>query len=282
MHPHIFVSTKIVYRDTSLIPFLDELLDMTTLAGYVLHHAPLNNIILTENDFVLQPVSRFLLLPSVASCCFCCSLLLSVSHCCFQLPSALLPIVATCCLLLLSKSFKHALGHAYGSIIIYVQDTHNVNSNETLRKESTCAVPIVYTESVCQEELLSLKSCYIDNNDTDANYPAVATDAHIKDAELALSYLRLGLATDECEAEVVPFLCLYFFGLCDVTTENSYQPSACQCRNLRDRVCKQEWMYAVNFGLELPDCDVDFPAKSESCRDKADGKGTYPNLCNNY
>ena len=37
-------------------------------------------------------------------------------------------------------------------------------------------------------------------------------------------------------------------------------------------------MYAVNFGLELPDCDVDFPAESISCRDKAKGKGTYPNF----
>ena len=28
------------------------------------------------------------------------------------------------------------------------------------------------------------------------------------------------------------------------------------------------------FGLELPDCDVDFPAESVSCRDKAEGKGS--------
>ena len=62
--------------------------------------------------------------------------------------------------------------------------------------------------------------------------------------------------------------------MCDVTTENTYQPSAGQCRNLRDRVCNQEWTYAVNFGLELPDCDVDFPAESVSCRDKAEGKGS--------
>ena len=162
-----------------------------------------------------------------------------------------------------------------------MQDTHNINSNETLRKESTCAVPIVYTGSICQEELLSMKNCYMGNDDTDADhadYPTVATDAHIKNAELALSYLQLGLATSECEAEVVPFLCLYFFGLCDVTTENTYQPSAGQCRNLRDGVCNQEWTYAVSFGLELPDCDVDFPAESVSCRDKAKGKGTYPNF----
>ncbi len=159
-----------------------------------------------------------------------------------------------------------------------MQDIHNVDSNETLRKESTCAVPVTYTGRVCQEELQSLRGCYMGNDDiVNTDYLAVATDAHIKDAELALSYLQLGLATSECEVEVVPFLCLYFFGLCDVTTENSYQPSASQCRNLRDRVCKQEWTTAVNFGLELPDCDVDFPAEGVSCRDKGEGKGAYPN-----
>ena len=151
----------------------------------------------------------------------------------------------------------------------YVQSTHNVNSNETLREESTCALPILYTGEVCQEELLSLKNCYVGDDGTD--YLAVATDAHVEDAQLALSYL--GLATPKCAAEVELFLCLYFFGLCDMTTKNSFQPSVSQCRNLRDRVCKQEWITAVNFGLELPDCDVDFPAESVSCRDKAKEKG---------
>lgn len=160
----------------------------------------------------------------------------------------------------------------------YVQDTSihsvNINSNETLKQESTCAVPVIYTGSVCQEELLSLKTCYVGDDGT--SYPAVATDAHMEDAELALSYLSLGLATHECEAEVTPFLCHYFFGLCDLTTKSSYQPSASQCRNLRDRVCKQEleWLTKVNLGLELPDCDVDFPVESVSCGDKAKGKGT--------
>ena len=74
-------------------------------------------------------------------------------------------------------------------------------------------------------------------SDDGTDYPAVATDAHVEDAKLALSYL--GLATTECAAEVELFLCLYFFGLCDVTTKSFYQLSISQCRNLRDRVCKQ-------------------------------------------
>ena len=153
-----------------------------------------------------------------------------------------------------------------------MQDTHNVNkNNETLRQESTCAAPVMHTGKVCQEELLSLKSCYVGDDDSSTDYPAVATDAHVEDAELALRYL--GLASPECAREVTQFLCLYFFGLCDLKTKTSYQPSASKCRNLRDRVCKQEWITAVNFGLELPDCDVDFPAESVSCRDMTKGKG---------
>ncbi len=104
--------------------------------------------------------------------------------------------------------------------------------------------------------------------DSGPNYPAVAMDDHLEEAELALSFVNLIDINPECAAEVKPFLCLYFFGLCDLTAKNSYQPSASQCRNLRDRVCKQEWTTALKFELELPDCDTDFPAESVSCRDK--------------
>ncbi len=144
-----------------------------------------------------------------------------------------------------------------------IQIVNTTNYNETLRKESTCTLPTVYTGKVCQEELLSLKRCYV--GDDGNNYPAVAKENRLEDAELALSFL--GLATPECAAEVKPFFCHYFFGLCDLTNKNSYQPCASQCRNLRDTVCKQEWITALNFGLELPDCNADFPAESVPCRD---------------
>ena len=126
---------------------------------------------------------------------------------------------------------------------------------------------------ICQEELLSLKRCYTGDA---SNYLAVAIDDYLEDAEQVLRYVDL-IATSECATEVKPFLCLYFFGLCDSTTKISYQPSASQCRYLRDSVCTQEWSIAVNFGLELPDCDVDFPSESVPCKDKEEEIGTYRN-----
>ena len=66
--------------------------------------------------------------------------------------------------------------------------------------------------------------------------------------------------SDECRKRVVPFLCLYTFGICD---ENSvdYRPKATECSDIRDNVCESEWQEAnsalVSFGMPtLPDCST--------------------------
>ena len=119
-----------------------------------------------------------------------------------------------------------------------------------------------YTGPICQEELNTLKSCFlgVDTND----FTHVVTKSRLDDAEQLLPYVDL-IATPECSAEVKPFLCLYFFGLCDVATSTTYKPSASQCRNIRDDICMQEWKTATAFGLVLPDCDVEFTAEETPC-----------------
>ena len=120
-----------------------------------------------------------------------------------------------------------------------------------------------YTENICHEELLSLTLCYLGDVD-ESKDPMVKTTSHLEDAEQALLYVNL-IATPQCSAEVKPFLCLYFFGLCDPVTGVSYPPSISQCKNLRDNVCMEEWNAAVNFGLALPDCDVEFSEERLPC-----------------
>ena len=76
-----------------------------------------------------------------------------------------------------------------------------------------------------------------------------------------LYYLDLLIQpSDECRRRVVPFLCLYTFGLCD---ENStdYRPKTTDCSDIRDNVCKSEWQKAnkalESFGIpSLPDCSI--------------------------
>ena len=137
-------------------------------------------------------------------------------------------------------------------------------------RSMACAAPTTYRETVCQEELTSLKNCLVD--DTDSSYPLVRVTDDNELAEEALSAVDQ-IATQACAAEVKPFLCLYFLGLCDAATELSYQPSASHCKNIRDNICMREWSLAVAFGLDLPDCDVEFSDVSVPCNNHGEEKG---------
>ena len=86
--------------------------------------------------------------------------------------------------------------------------------------------------------------------------------------ESTASQILLGLdnfikPTPECRELVVPFLCLYQFGLCDMSGI-FIQPTIAQCEEIRDVVCRTEWATALRFGIDLPDCGI-FPMESPSC-----------------
>ena len=138
----------------------------------------------------------------------------------------------------------------------------------------TCAVPVTYTETVCQEELKSIKNCLLGDDDSESVHPLIATDSNLESARTILSYVdddSSDLVSPACAAEVKPFLCLYFFGLCDATEGVSYQPSAGHCRNLRDNVCAEEWKTVTRLGRffpnipSLPNCDAEFSDEIIPC-----------------
>ena len=142
----------------------------------------------------------------------------------------------------------------------------------------TCAAPVAYMESVCQEELKSIKDCLFSNGGGDSVHPLVATDSNLESARSILSYVNddsLGLVSPACAAEVKPFLCLYFFGLCDTTEGVSYQPSASHCRDLRDSVCASEWETVTRLRQlfpdipTLPNCDLEFSDMTVPCNSDA-------------
>ena len=89
----------------------------------------------------------------------------------------------------------------------------------------------------------------------DNQLPAVATVSHLEDAETLLFFLTR--ANPECATheDVKPFICLHFFGLCDVNTGVSYRPCVSQCKNMRDNICVDEWKRLAVLGVNLPDCD---------------------------
>lgn len=141
-------------------------------------------------------------------------------------------------------------------------------------REQASIDPITYRGTVCWEELNLLKHCLLDDSNEN-NYLLVITVDNVGDAESALSAVD-DFALPECAAEVKPFLCLYFFGLMsDTSNRVYYRSSAGHCKSLRDDVCELEWNLAQTLsGLELPDCDEQFPSHTVLC-DEERGKELY-------
>ena len=90
---------------------------------------------------------------------------------------------------------------------------------------------------------------------------ALATD--LETAEDSIGQVLFALETvikpsDECRSAVIPFLCLYTFGVCGVNNDD-YRPTVAQCMEIRDSICKSEWkkaadLLALTGGTPLPDC----------------------------
>ena len=70
-------------------------------------------------------------------------------------------------------------------------------------------------------------------------------------------------ASAECLSKAVPFLCLHLFGLCGVSGVE-IQSTSSQCKEIRDTICHQQWMFLDKLDIGLPDCEI-FPAESLSC-----------------
>ena len=119
-----------------------------------------------------------------------------------------------------------------------------------------------YTGRHCLSALQSLQECLFGDDTVTSIFISnnIADQLQLED-EIGNLLFSLDLfikPSDECRSRVIPFLCLYTFGLCG---ENgiTYQPTATQCSDIRDNVCESEWKEA-NLLLEsvgrsaLPDC----------------------------
>ena len=115
-----------------------------------------------------------------------------------------------------------------------------------------------YTGSLCHSALLSCESF---ENGSDVFLSNSVLDQTKAEGEIGDILYALDLfikPSDKCRNAVVPFLCLYTFGLCG---ENGidYGPAQAQCSEIRDTICKSEWKEAStlleSYGLPtLPDC----------------------------
>lgn len=93
----------------------------------------------------------------------------------------------------------------------------------------------------------------------------------VENARRALSAVdTYDIVSQECAAEVKPFLCVYFFGLMSEHTSYRvfFQPSASHCNTLRETTCKDAWNLAQFVGLELPECDEEFSSNTIPCNEE--------------
>ena len=135
-------------------------------------------------------------------------------------------------------------------------------SNQVARTDSMCSSNVVYTQAACQDYLLTLQGCLPDRQSSSDVYVSV-TNLQLVETERQVNGLLDNLNTfigpsPGCRAAVEPFLCLYFFGLCD-SSGVAYEPSFEECVFISTDVCVSEWAQANNlltgFGLSpLPEC----------------------------
>ena len=158
------------------------------------------------------------------------------------------------------------------------------SNGERGHQSMMCAAPIEYTQTVCQDELKSLKTCLVlGEGGRESVHPLIITMNNFEAAKAILPFIdddSSDFVSPACAAEVKPFLCLYLFGLCNATEGVSYQSSASHCRNLRDSVCVKEWETVTRLGHFLPDipslpnCDTEFSDDSMP-QFTDDGSGKY-------
>ena len=133
---------------------------------------------------------------------------------------------------------------------------------------TACSQVEPYSGEVCRDELVSLQLCLFDTtaSSPSLNIPtSISQDFSEEMAMLLVNGLSFLSPSEECLGELLPFLCLALFPLCD-PDNNLRTISRADCLSLRDEICVDTWRMAVQFlgsGV-LPICE-NLPDISNEC-----------------
>ena len=144
-----------------------------------------------------------------------------------------------------------------------------MSTNETLQNGSNpqCS-PAVYSGSVCRLPLQSLQNCIPDLCGSTEIY--ISSDSMQSVVEEQLTLLLGGLRflspSTACLEAAEPFLCAYYFNLCD--GGELYRPSFEDCVTIASETCRDEFEAAVRFGMSerLPRCELLSTSESPSSK----------------
>ncbi len=130
-----------------------------------------------------------------------------------------------------------------------------------------CSSPYVYHHNgVCFSQLKDVLDSY-NCQLTQENATLIARNSEPM-AKFLLNSLNMLTPSDDCRASILPFYCLYLFGLCDDAGE-MIQPTRDQCEEIQFTTCSREWSLAEQFGFSLPVCGSLPSGQNISCPSKS-------------
>lgn len=138
--------------------------------------------------------------------------------------------------------------------------------NFSSTSESECSAEI-YRGSVCKPSLLKYQnqipgSSGCESHDSGTGSVFIGASISQDEVEIQVSNLLSGLQllnpSAVCMEAVEPFLCLYYFGLCDNSSGQLYLLSSEECETITTETCSNEFETAVHLlgSQNLPRCNL--------------------------
>ncbi len=129
----------------------------------------------------------------------------------------------------------------------------------SMQNGSEAEICTVYTGSVCFDQLLSLQNCIPGRQGSQVVYISSDVDQTATENQVMLIQGSLSILSPstECLDAVDPFLCLYYFGLCD-SSGNVLEPSEETCVAISTDTCQSNFIpfpTCVKFGKQLITCN---------------------------
>ena len=142
--------------------------------------------------------------------------------------------------------------------------SQSYNSLPNINQESTCS-PEVYNGEVCRAILHDYQGCLTNGYNSSEIY--IPSDRDQQQLEEQASQVMTGLQfrnpSQECEEVAMPFLCFYFFGLCDSSGQVQL-PSFEQCELFSSETCASEIETVTTLFGSFVQCES-LPINSVEC-----------------
>ena len=124
----------------------------------------------------------------------------------------------------------------------------------------------MYVGNFCMSALTARQKCIPDRCGNSEVYVRMSASQGSLELQVSslLDRLQLLRPSPECREVVEPFLCFYYFGLCD-SSGGLYLPSSGECETITTETCAREFQIAVSVlgSANLPQCGTLSPTERD-------------------